>query len=316
MPTLIALSCLATCHDRSKKPGHDWRERRENRYARRQRPPEKATGLMPINVNCEHCQHSYVLKDELQGKHFRCRECGEVTLATVQAEHEPRPVRERRPVRKQSSPSPDTSGRRRARSGARRSAPARPKKKPPTRRKRKPKPAPEPYDDDDGFYDTGDDYGYDEDPYRAPAPVRRPKKRKRQQQSYNSERRSSHGGSLSVMQVLFSFQGRIGQGTFIVASILSSLAVYALMVFCFMMTGEVVRGAVVQTQAGALFTIALVPLFLWIGLALQVKRWQDRNKSGVMILINLIPVVGPLWAFVELVLLPGTPGTNSYGPAP
>ncbi|NJM55567.1 MAG: DUF805 domain-containing protein [Verrucomicrobiae bacterium] len=45
---------------------------------------------------------------------------------------------------------------------------------------------------------------------------------------------------------------------------------------------------------------------IWNGLAIAVKRWHDRGKSGWWVLIGLIPIVGPIWALVETGFLPGT----------
>jgi len=50
--------------------------------------------------------------------------------------------------------------------------------------------------------------------------------------------------------------------------------------------------------------------------ALSVKRWQDRNKSGLWIFISFIPVIGPIWMLVENGFLRGTSGNNKYGPDP
>ena len=55
---------------------------------------------------------------------------------------------------------------------------------------------------------------------------------------------------------------------------------------------------------------------LWPALAITAKRWHDRNRSAWWILINLVPVIGSLWTFVECGLMPGTAGPNRYGPAP
>jgi len=55
---------------------------------------------------------------------------------------------------------------------------------------------------------------------------------------------------------------------------------------------------------------------VWFSLALQVKRWHDRGKSGWWVLINLIPFVGGLWALVECGFLRGTEGPNQFGPDP
>ncbi len=54
---------------------------------------------------------------------------------------------------------------------------------------------------------------------------------------------------------------------------------------------------------------------LWPGLALQIKRWHDRNKSGWWVLINFIPLIGVIWAIIENGFLPGNSGENRYGEA-
>lgn len=50
-------------------------------------------------------------------------------------------------------------------------------------------------------------------------------------------------------------------------------------------------------------------------LAVAVRRFHDTGKSGWMVLVNLIPLVGWIIALVML-LQPGQPGTNQYGPNP
>jgi len=51
-------------------------------------------------------------------------------------------------------------------------------------------------------------------------------------------------------------------------------------------------------------------------LATQVKRWHDRGKSGAMVLINVIWIIGWIWTFVELGCLRGSEGENQYGLPP
>jgi len=55
---------------------------------------------------------------------------------------------------------------------------------------------------------------------------------------------------------------------------------------------------------------------LWIGLAGQAKRWHDRDKSGWWVLVNFIPLIGWLWAFIVAGFLRGTSGYNRFGPDP
>ena len=54
-------------------------------------------------------------------------------------------------------------------------------------------------------------------------------------------------------------------------------------------------------------------LVLWPLLAITIKRWHDRDKSGWWILIGLIPIIGSIWALVENGFLRGTEGANRFG---
>lgn len=62
--------------------------------------------------------------------------------------------------------------------------------------------------------------------------------------------------------------------------------------------------------------VIVVLLLIWPALAIAVKRWHDRGKSGWWVLISLVPIVGPIWALVETGFLPGDDGPNEYGPDP
>lgn len=57
-------------------------------------------------------------------------------------------------------------------------------------------------------------------------------------------------------------------------------------------------------------------LLAWPSIAVSVKRWHDRDRSGWWVLVALIPVVGVLWMLVDNGLLKGTAGPNRYGPDP
>ena len=51
------------------------------------------------------------------------------------------------------------------------------------------------------------------------------------------------------------------------------------------------------------------------GIAVAVRRLHDTGKSGWMILIGLIPLIGGIWLLV-LYLTEGDTGDNEYGPDP
>jgi uncharacterized membrane protein YhaH (DUF805 family) len=57
-------------------------------------------------------------------------------------------------------------------------------------------------------------------------------------------------------------------------------------------------------------------LLVWPAVAVSVKRWHDRDKSGWWVLINLVPVIGWIWALVDNGFLRGTPGPNRFGDDP
>ena len=66
----------------------------------------------------------------------------------------------------------------------------------------------------------------------------------------------------------------------------------------------------------ALLLLLAVALALFLpSLAVQVRRFHDQDKSGWMVLINLIPSIGGLIVLI-MMCLEGTPGPNRYGPDP
>ena len=116
--------------------------------------------------------------------------------------------------------------------------------------------------------------------------------------------------SPTTADILFSFEGRIGRGTYWLASIAFGF-VYALVVGGLILIAEPLG---LPPELSMLFIlVSLVPA-AWIGLAIEVKRWHDLDKSGWWVLLGLIPYVGGLIKLVFLGFLPGTPGRNNYGP--
>ncbi len=106
--------------------------------------------------------------------------------------------------------------------------------------------------------------------------------------------------------LLFSFDGRINRGKFWLASVAMWVALTILVIIA------VVAGStVVWILAGVAYLGAI-----WVGLAVTIKRWHDRDKSGWWILIAFVPIIGGLWALIETGFLEGTAGDNTYGPNP
>ena len=53
-------------------------------------------------------------------------------------------------------------------------------------------------------------------------------------------------------------------------------------------------------------------IFIYPMIVIQIKRWHDRNKSGLWVLINFVPILG-LWALIENGFLKGNESENDYG---
>ena len=70
---------------------------------------------------------------------------------------------------------------------------------------------------------------------------------------------------------------------------------------------------------GSLTTILILWLFFLVaavpGVAVQVRRFHDQDRSGWLFLLHLIPYAGSLIVLVFMAL-DGTPGPNRYGPDP
>lgn len=113
--------------------------------------------------------------------------------------------------------------------------------------------------------------------------------------------------------ILFSFQGRIPRRVYWSGSLVVTLLFYAYIFLIVVLFGDQ-DGDV--DAIGAILLLASYPLMIWIQLALSVKRWHDRDKSGLFVLVGFIPIIGPIWQFVEAGCLRGTVGDNQYGPDP
>ncbi len=106
---------------------------------------------------------------------------------------------------------------------------------------------------------------------------------------------------------LFSFQGRVGRGAFwviFVCHCATSILVWLTAVgFSFYPDWSLETVLILLTWN---------VVGLWIGFAIQARRWHDLGYSGWMALINLIPF-GSLFCLPVLGLFPGNDGPNAYG---
>jgi uncharacterized membrane protein YhaH (DUF805 family) len=123
-----------------------------------------------------------------------------------------------------------------------------------------------------------------------------------------------------MTDLLFSFQGRANRAKFWLVAL--GILVVEMIIFAALFAGAAMSGDPEQIQAAVMAPISLIVLIvfgviaLWVSLAVAVKRYHDRNKSGWWILIVFVPVIGHLWYLIECGFLRGTPGPNSYGPDP
>jgi uncharacterized membrane protein YhaH (DUF805 family) len=104
----------------------------------------------------------------------------------------------------------------------------------------------------------------------------------------------------------FSFEGRIGRQDFWLRYMLPYLGI-------FFVIGVV---EALNESMGLALNLVLTLALIWPTLAVNAKRWHDRDKSGWWMLINVIPIVGFFWALVETGFLRGTVGANRFGPDP
>ena len=76
-----------------------------------------------------------------------------------------------------------------------------------------------------------------------------------------------------------------------------------------------VLGTAIEDVRFGLFYILYYLAVLIPTLAVIVRRLHDVGKSGWMILISFIPLIGSIWLLVLLVT-DSNPGENQYGPNP
>ena len=150
---------------------------------------------------------------------------------------------------------------------------------------------------------------------------------------------------MSVLALLFGFQGRVGRARFWLAALLWVLAVPASFLFAGGVI-ETLKLRVTYELFGGLMAGVLIPALVSF-VAVGSKRLHDRDKSGWWLLLFFFapyfagPLLVPLlpipedpsnlelfgwlsvtvfpffvWGLVELGFLPGTPGPNRFGDAP
>ena len=114
-----------------------------------------------------------------------------------------------------------------------------------------------------------------------------------------------------MSKLLFSFEGRINRQPY---------WLWMLFIFIGTFVAIFIDAAMIDVAAEQqplpLFYIIFSLTVLWPSLAIQVKRWHDRDKSAWWVLMNFVPLIGFIWVLVENGFLRGTEGNNRFGSNP
>lgn len=107
---------------------------------------------------------------------------------------------------------------------------------------------------------------------------------------------------MDMLQLMFSFHGRINRKIFWLATLVLAI-------------GYAIADLMTESAEDSTVGIGLIVMLVltWPALAVQTKRWHDRDKSGWWNLICFVPIIGSIWALIELGFLSGTPEENCYG---
>jgi uncharacterized membrane protein YhaH (DUF805 family) len=119
-------------------------------------------------------------------------------------------------------------------------------------------------------------------------------------------------GGFDVRHLLFSFNGRTRRLHYWMVAIPTSMATQTINVLVLFTGARPSAGG----ATGLAVAIPILFMLAWIGFAVQFKRLHDRGKSAWWLMMILVPIVGPLWLFVQLGFLAGDPGSNRFGPSP
>jgi uncharacterized membrane protein YhaH (DUF805 family) len=109
-----------------------------------------------------------------------------------------------------------------------------------------------------------------------------------------------------MIGLLFGFEGRIGRGLFWLVQI-------ALIVLVWMYGLHVdpllARWFPYSVFEGLTVALILAAPLIWVQVAIAIKRYHDRGKSGFWSLLLLLPVFGWAWLLIECGLLPAARGS-------
>ncbi len=121
------------------------------------------------------------------------------------------------------------------------------------------------------------------------------------------------------MNFLFGFHGRFGRLQWWLGQLALSTWLIMTISMLFILGTENGKPAVTlfiengEVNMNTILYLALIFIIsTWINMAVSIKRFHDRNKSGLWFLIIFIPYIGGLWLLIECGFFPGTEGSNAY----
>jgi uncharacterized membrane protein YhaH (DUF805 family) len=112
-----------------------------------------------------------------------------------------------------------------------------------------------------------------------------------------------------LMEFLFFPSGRIGRGKWWLGQL--AIGLNALLWLSLTTFGPPDLRAVFM-----LITLVMVPLNIWVNFCVCAQRYHDLGKSAWWFLLVLVPLIGPIWQWIELGFAGGDLEDNDYGPGP
>jgi uncharacterized membrane protein YhaH (DUF805 family) len=117
---------------------------------------------------------------------------------------------------------------------------------------------------------------------------------------------------LKVLKQYADFEGRARRMEYWMFALIN--VIIALLLYSILFVGIFTESTFLSSIGGILYLVYILAVFL-PGLGVSVRRLHDTNKSGWMILIALIPIIGAIWLII-LYATEGDKGDNPYGPDP
>jgi uncharacterized membrane protein YhaH (DUF805 family) len=119
--------------------------------------------------------------------------------------------------------------------------------------------------------------------------------------------------------LLFGFQGRANRAKFWLVAlgiVVVELILFGILGSSVSMSADPQEAMANMGPVANLAIIVFIVVATWISVAVGIKRFHDRNKTGWWVLIAFVPIIGGLWYLIECGFLRGTAGPNNYGPDP